>query len=115
MAVLVDLESVDGMVAELTDRFGPIPDPVENLLYQLRIKILALRAGVSSISTEHKQIRLQLPRLMAMNRERMQSFIGQHVRVSRTGIWSDATLPTREWQIPIIASGTNFSSPLRTV
>ena len=68
MAVLVDLEQVDSMVGELTDRFGPIPDPVENLLYQLRIKILALRAGVSSISTEHKQIRLQLPRLMAMNR-----------------------------------------------
>ncbi|MFK7802332.1 MAG: transcription-repair coupling factor [Anaerolineae bacterium] len=104
MAVLIDLEAVDGMVAELTDRFGPIPDPVENLLYQLRIKILALRAGVSSISTEHKQIRLQLPRLMAMNRERMQSFLGQHVRVSRTGIWSDATLPTREWQMILVAT-----------
>lgn len=104
MAVLTDLEQVDGMVAELTDRFGPIPDPLENLLYQLRIKILALRAGVSSISTEHKQIRLQLPRLMAMNREKMQNFLGRDARVSRTGIWLDATLPTREWQMILVAT-----------
>ncbi|MEM8858347.1 MAG: transcription-repair coupling factor [Chloroflexota bacterium] len=104
MAVLTDLEQVDGMVAELTDRFGPIPDPLENLLYQLRIKILALRAGVSSISTEHKQIRLQLPRLMAMNREKMQNFLGREARVSRTGIWLDATLSTREWQMILVAT-----------
>ena len=104
MAVLTDLEQIDGMTAELTDRFGPIPDPVENLLYQLRIKILALRAGVSSISTEHKQIRLQMPRLMAMNREKMQSFVGWEVRVSRNGIWLDATLPTREWQMLLVGA-----------
>ena len=102
MAVLTTLDEVDGMAAELTDRFGPIPDPVENLLYQLRIKILSLRAGASTVTTEYKQIKVVLPNLMSLNRLRLQHFLGNEVRVSRTGIWFSAELPTREWQVLLV-------------
>jgi transcription-repair coupling factor (superfamily II helicase) len=37
---------------ELEDRFGPLPEAVENLLYQLRVKILAQRAGADAVAME---------------------------------------------------------------
>jgi transcription-repair coupling factor (superfamily II helicase) len=44
-----DLESLR---KELEDRFGPTPEAAENLLYQLRVKILAQRAGVDPVAME---------------------------------------------------------------
>jgi transcription-repair coupling factor (superfamily II helicase) len=37
---------------ELTDRFGPPPSPVRNLLYVVRLRTLARRAGVQSVARE---------------------------------------------------------------
>ncbi|MEM7802024.1 MAG: TRCF domain-containing protein, partial [Chloroflexota bacterium] len=102
MAVLLTLDDIDGMAAELTDRFGPVPDPVENLLYQLRVKRLALEAGATTITTEYKQVKIVLPNIMALNRLRLQYFLGKEVRVSRTGIWFSAELPTRDWQVLLV-------------
>lgn len=102
MAGLLTLEEIDAMAAELTDRFGPIPDPVENLLYQLRIKVLAIEAGVTSVTNESQQIRIQMPNLLAINRMNLQRYLGQNVRVSRTGIWLLKDLPTREWQVILV-------------
>ncbi|MGQ9546616.1 MAG: transcription-repair coupling factor, partial [Dehalococcoidia bacterium] len=50
------IEEVEDMAREFKDRFGPLPEPVENLLYIVKIKVLATRAEVSSISTHGKQI-----------------------------------------------------------
>jgi len=47
--------------AELRDRFGPIPEPAEHLLLWLQLKVLALRAGVPSISTSEDEITIRLP------------------------------------------------------
>ena len=41
---------------EFQDRFGLLPQPVQNLLYQLKIKILAIEAGITSIGHEFRQI-----------------------------------------------------------
>ena len=40
------------MRKELEDRFGALPRAAENLLYQLRVKILAQQAGVDSVAME---------------------------------------------------------------
>ena len=50
------VEEVQDVAQELKDRFGPLPEPVENLLYMVKIKVLATRAKVSSISTQGRQI-----------------------------------------------------------
>lgn len=102
MAGLVTLEDVEHMTAELLDRFGPIPDPVENLLFQLRVKVLGHRAGVTAVTTEAQQIRVQLPNLHEMDRISLQRFLGSQVRVSRTGIWFNKGLATREWQALLV-------------
>jgi transcription-repair coupling factor (superfamily II helicase) len=102
MAVLEGLDEIDGMAVELADRFGPIPDPVDNLLYQLRVKSLALKAGVLAVTTESGQIQIRLPEEGISNRLHLQRYLGQKVRVSRKAIWLTRDMPTHEWQVVLV-------------
>ncbi|MBI3744614.1 MAG: transcription-repair coupling factor [Chloroflexi bacterium] len=52
MAALTDPTQVDDLADELRDRFGDWPEPVENLLFMLKVKLLATKAGVLSISEQ---------------------------------------------------------------
>ena len=61
MALLSSLEEIDEMADELADRFGPIPDPVHNLLYHLRVKVLAQKAQVPAVTSENGQVKVRLP------------------------------------------------------
>ncbi|MBN9619678.1 MAG: DEAD/DEAH box helicase, partial [Actinobacteria bacterium] len=57
-------EAVDGVRAELLDRYGPIPPSVENLLAVARFKVLCRRFGVTEVSMQGTTVRfspLQLP------------------------------------------------------
>jgi len=56
LARVEHIEEVEDMAREFKDRFGPLPKPVENLLYVVKIKVLATWAEVSSISTQGRQI-----------------------------------------------------------
>ena len=60
LARVEHIEEVEDMARELEDRFGPLPKPVDNLLYIVKIKILAARAEVSSVSTQGRQIVVKL-------------------------------------------------------
>ncbi len=46
---LADEESINGFVTELTDRFGPLPKPVEELLEVVRLRWLAVKLGMEKI------------------------------------------------------------------
>ncbi|GAB4209754.1 MAG: transcription-repair coupling factor [Roseiflexaceae bacterium] len=54
-------EHVRDLRQELRDRFGDLPEPAECLLTWLMIKVLALRAGVSSIVTTDDEFVVRLP------------------------------------------------------
>jgi transcription-repair coupling factor (superfamily II helicase) len=56
LAKVERVEEVEDVAQELKDRFGPLPEPVDNLLYIVKIKVLAMRVKVSSISTQGRQI-----------------------------------------------------------
>ncbi|MBI1802822.1 MAG: transcription-repair coupling factor, partial [Chloroflexi bacterium] len=56
MAGLNTVEAVEELRQELADRFGPLPEPVLNILHLLRLKALALRAGIDSITAETERI-----------------------------------------------------------
>lgn len=102
MAGRETLEDIDELAAELADRFGPIPDPVDNLLYQLRIKVMATTAGVTSVTVESGQIRLRLAGMEHLSRTRLQRYLGNLVRVSRTAIWLDRDLSTNQWKVILV-------------
>ena len=59
LSVAKRAEEIEGIARELSDRFGPVPQPVKNLLYVVEIKQLTAEARVESISTEDKQIVLR--------------------------------------------------------
>ena len=77
-------DELDTLRAELHDRFGPVPEEVENLMYQMRVRIRAAQAGVEAISAENGQILLQMP---AGDDDQERPELGKDVRRSRKGFW----------------------------
>ena len=69
---------IDAMRQEMLDRFGPgedgkrLPDAVENLLYQIQIKILALKAGILNIGRRREQIAIRKEGLSDAQRRTLQ-------------------------------------------
>jgi transcription-repair coupling factor (superfamily II helicase) len=102
MATLDSFPEVDAMAEELADRFGEIPDPVHNLLYQLRVKSLALKAGVPAVVTEAGQVKMRLPEGAQLDRFHLQRYLGNDVRVSRSAIWLPREMSTHEWQVVLV-------------
>ncbi|MFC2022992.1 transcription-repair coupling factor [Chloroflexota bacterium] len=75
LANISTTEQIDDLAQELIDRFGTMPIEVENLLYAVRVKVLASRAGIESVATEEGQIALRLFRGMQFTpKQRLQSY-----------------------------------------
>jgi len=76
-------EEVGMLRSELEDRFGPVPEEVENLAYQMQVRIRAAQAGIESITAENGQILLQTP----TEDDQEAPDLGPDVRRSRKGYW----------------------------
>jgi transcription-repair coupling factor (superfamily II helicase) len=63
IADLRDETEIDALSSEFQDRFGGLPEMVENLFYQMRVKLRAEQAGLSAINWESGQIVLRYPPL----------------------------------------------------
>jgi transcription-repair coupling factor (superfamily II helicase) len=87
MANLPDESAISDLRDELDDRFGPLPPPVDNLLYQLRVKQLARDAAAEGVVSEGQQISIRLAGLAHVDRRALQGRLGHDVRVSRTAVW----------------------------
>jgi transcription-repair coupling factor (superfamily II helicase) len=79
LARIESLEEVEELARELVDRFGKLPAAVDNLLYGVRIKLLALRAGVQSISTEDKQVVIRFREGIKPDRSRLEGREGVQI------------------------------------
>ena len=58
IADLVDTQATDILIAELVDRFGPMPDPVRNLLSVIELKQLCRLTNVEKIDAGPKGVSL---------------------------------------------------------
>jgi transcription-repair coupling factor (superfamily II helicase) len=86
---LADIHKLDDLTAieeEFTDRFGPFPDEVSNLLYQLKIKILAEEAGLSNVSNENDKIVLRYPSLPEGFKARRYPNLGKDVYTGKNAV-----------------------------
>lgn len=97
LADLHTVEAVDEMQAELEDRFGELPPPLEGLLFQMRVKLLAQLARVTAVVAESGQIAVKLPYLAEVDRGALQRHLANEVRVSRTAVWI-AVDDENEWR-----------------
>jgi transcription-repair coupling factor (superfamily II helicase) len=61
IADLRDETEIDALASEFRDRFGQLPEMVQNLFDQMRVKLRAEKAGLSAISWESGQIVLRYP------------------------------------------------------
>jgi transcription-repair coupling factor (superfamily II helicase) len=75
---------IDALAEEFRDRFGPLPAQVENLLYQLKIKLFAQKAGLAAVSAEGDQIAL---RFRGGDAPADLPNLGSRVRLGRTALW----------------------------
>ena len=83
---------------EIGDRFGPPPVEVQNLLFQLRVKILAAAAGLSAVTVENGQLLLQHP---DPERRFGAAKLSPQARRSRRGLWL-GRLSDPDWQERLI-------------
>lgn len=59
IADLRDETELDALGSEFRDRFGLMPEMTQNLLYQMRVKLRAEKAGLASVNWEAGQILLK--------------------------------------------------------
>ena len=85
MGNIVAAEEIDALAQELADRFGPLPKPVENLMFQLHLKVLAAKAQVSAIvrDRERNNIVLKSEALEHADRVGLQKRLGSTAAVQR--------------------------------
>ena len=97
IASLRDESELDPLVAEFSDRFGPLPGMFKNLFYQMRVKLAADAAGLLSVSTESGQIVLRYPALTENMSQRMLSDLGPSIRGGKNAYWCNF-LKDEGWQ-----------------
>ena len=77
IAVLVDRREIEAFAAELIDRFGPLPQEVENLLQIVAIKRLCRAAGVSKVEAGEKGAVVSFHNDQVANLEGLLAFINR--------------------------------------
>ncbi|MEJ2759391.1 MAG: hypothetical protein P8046_13000 [Anaerolineales bacterium] len=72
---------------EFYDRFGTIPQPLENLFYQLDVRTQAEKAGISSISIENEKITIRFPSLPDSVPPRTYPRLDPSIATGKNTIW----------------------------
>lgn len=98
LADIQEESAIQEIAQELNDRFGPLPEAAQGLLYQLTVKILAQQAQATAIGNEAEQIFIRLPYLAEVDRPALQRYLGNNVRVSRTAVWLPRDLEQTDWK-----------------
>jgi transcription-repair coupling factor (superfamily II helicase) len=80
---LISVADIDAIEGELQDRFGPLPQTAQNLLYQLRLKAVAVHANVEAIVAEHRELVIRCEALEYVDRKALQRALGDGIIVRR--------------------------------
>jgi len=87
LADIHEIDEIEALEAEFADRFGRLPVEVSNLLFQLKVRMLAEQAGLVSISVENRQLALRLPSRRPGEAPRRFPDLGAGVRTSKNTVW----------------------------
>jgi transcription-repair coupling factor (superfamily II helicase) len=101
IADLRDETELDALGSEFRDRFGPLPEMVQNLLYQMRVKLRAERGGLSAVSWESGQILLKYAAQAEGSDTKRLADLGPGVRGGKSAYW--VTLAKDEvWTVKLL-------------
>jgi transcription-repair coupling factor (superfamily II helicase) len=99
IADLRDESEVEALSSEFKDRFGPLPDMVKNLFYQMQVKLLAEKAGLSAISWESGQIVLKYPTSTDEKAVERLTDLGPGIRGGKSAYWCSFG---EKWEKPLL-------------
>jgi transcription-repair coupling factor (superfamily II helicase) len=106
LADLTDESEVEAVGSELADRFGPLPRAVEDLIYQLKVKVRAGRAGVEAVSSDSGQIVITLPAAGKGDGRGLSGALpanlGPGVRVSKNRLWLARAASEGDWRAQLL-------------
>ncbi|MGB9669089.1 MAG: DEAD/DEAH box helicase, partial [Anaerolineales bacterium] len=113
VANIQSLSEIDQLAEEFQDRFGPLPEMTCNLFFQMKVKILAQKAGLIAVTIDNGQIALKFPEGEMPN---LPSYIHPAARIGKTAIWF-AFSTVIDWQnelIEILNSIAQITTPTYT-
>jgi transcription-repair coupling factor (superfamily II helicase) len=90
-------DEIDALMDEFNDRFGPVPEAVRNLFFQMHVKLLAEKIGLSSVTLEGDQLVLRYPPLPEGVTSRNLPEIGEGARAGKNAYWL-ALAGEEDWQ-----------------
>ena len=98
MAGMTEPSHVDDFADEIKDRFGPWPEAVEDLLFLLKVKLLAATAGVLSVSHQTGEVILTGDERTWSHLLGVQRPYGDGVRIGHTRVRLDIKRLGKNWR-----------------
>ena len=99
----VSMESeLNELADEFVDRFGALVEPVQNLLYQIRVKLLGEKAGLLSITIEADQLVLRYPALPEGVPNRELHSPDARLRVGKNAYWMRVDVSGDAWREDLV-------------
>ncbi|MBN2462131.1 MAG: transcription-repair coupling factor [Dehalococcoidia bacterium] len=91
-------QEIKDLETDMDDRFGPIPQPVRNLLYIVEVKQLADAAMVESVSTEDRQIVLNFNSSREIKKLSLAQDFKSGIKAGSQHIKLDIKILGNDWQ-----------------
>ncbi|MBI4671473.1 MAG: transcription-repair coupling factor [Chloroflexi bacterium] len=98
LADVGDEKQIADMVREFQERFGALPEAVENLFYLLRLKLAATRAEIATITLDDGRIMARFRSEDNARLERLNKTWGDRVRASRDRMWLAGPESDAHWR-----------------
>jgi transcription-repair coupling factor (superfamily II helicase) len=93
-----ELEALNVWSKDFEDRFGEVPEEVANLLYAIKIKVLATRAVLASVSTEAGDIVLRRPAGLEFDLVKLKQVYRSGVKLAPFQVRITMNLTSKPWQ-----------------
>ena len=103
------LAGVEEMEEELRDRFGPLPWQAQNLLYVVRLRLHAQRAGIASITKDSERVVLQLQDEVGGARRVLERTLGPSVEIGNEQIRLQLDGLADGWEETLLDTVTKLS------
>ncbi len=97
LAAVRDAESLEALAEEMLDRFGSFPPPVESLLASVRIKLLAMAAGITAVSLGADHLVIRSGPTPLYDRVALYRRYGMEARISTNVLRIPRSLLGSEW------------------
>ncbi|HMM93454.1 transcription-repair coupling factor [Phycicoccus sp.] len=85
LAAVVDEQQLAEIEGELVDRYGPVPEPVRNLLEVARLRTVARAAGIADISVQGQHVRFGPVELRESQQLRLNRLYPKSILKAATG------------------------------